>query len=135
LTDFFHFFGISLPPLGAYWAGSFYIDSGQSVPYSYLMNSSEQPFHRMLQVVADPARRRILQALKKSRGNSLGKGKGLCASDIERQVSLSQPTISHHMAVLAKAGLVHATKLGQWVWYRRNERAITRLLRTLRQSL
>jgi len=99
------------------------------------MSSSEQSFHRMLQAVADPTRRRILQALRKTGGCSLGKETGLCASDIEARVSLSQPTISHHMAILSKAELVHATKLGQWMWYRRNEAAITRLLRTLRQSL
>jgi DNA-binding transcriptional ArsR family regulator len=99
------------------------------------MDKAEQSIHLMLQAVADPTRRRILQALKKPGGCSLGKETGLCASDIETRVSLSQPTISHHMAILAKAELVHATKIGQWMWYRRNQAAITRLLRALRQTL
>ena len=48
----------------------------------------------------------------------------MCASDIEQRIHLSQPTISHHMAILTKAGVVEAKKLGLWVWYRRNEGAL-----------
>ena len=48
---------------------------------------------------------------------------------------LSQPTISHHMAILTKAGLVEATKKGQWRWYRRNEKAIRGMVKTLRGKL
>ena len=44
-----------------------------------------------LHAIAEPARRRILQALKEKGGNSLGKGTGLCACDIEERVKLSQP--------------------------------------------
>jgi DNA-binding transcriptional ArsR family regulator len=50
-------------------------------------------------------------------------------------MQLSQPTISHHMAVLKNAGLVQAQKLGLWTWYRRDETAIRELVRTLRKSL
>ena len=99
------------------------------------MDSEEQSFHRMLQAVADPNRRRILKILKEPGGCSLGKKTGMCASDIETRVALSQPTISHHMAILTQAELVHSKKLGQWMWYRRNEAAIAKFLRRLRQSL
>ena len=78
----------------------------------------------MLHAIADPTRRRILQALKERGACSIGKDVGLCASDIEPRVHLSQPTISHHMSILTKAGLVEAKKLGQWRWYRRNESAL-----------
>jgi len=50
-------------------------------------------------------------------------------------VRLSQPTISHHMAILTKAGLVEAVKKGQWRWYRRNEKALRRLVKSLRTHL
>jgi DNA-binding transcriptional ArsR family regulator len=99
------------------------------------MNSEEQNLNRFLQAVADPARRRILQALKERGGCSIGKDVGLCASDIEVRVHLSQPTISHHMSILKKAGLVEAKKLGQWMWYRRNETALRAIVRELRESL
>lgn len=92
-------------------------------------------FDLMLDAIADPARRQILQALKERGGCSLGKEEGLCASDIEVRVHLSQPTISHHMRILTKAGLVEATKVGQWMWYRRNEKALREFARKLRESL
>jgi DNA-binding transcriptional ArsR family regulator len=59
----------------------------------------------------------------------------LCAGDIEKRIQLSQPTISHHMAILTKAGLVEATKQGQWRWYRRNEKAIRQMVKVLRGKL
>jgi DNA-binding transcriptional ArsR family regulator len=99
------------------------------------MTNSEQMLDRILHAIADPVRRRILQVLKERGGCSLGKDVGLCASDIERRVQLSQPTISHHMAILKKAGLVESQKLGQWVWYRRNEAALRSFARNLKRSL
>jgi DNA-binding transcriptional ArsR family regulator len=99
------------------------------------MKYSEQELNRILRAIADPTRRKILQALKARGECSLGKDVGLCASDIEGRVPLSQPTISHHMSVLTKAGLVEAKKLGLWMWYRRNDVALRELARTLREGL
>jgi DNA-binding transcriptional ArsR family regulator len=95
---------------------------------------------RTLHAIADPTRRRILGALKQrapatSGVPAPGKHAGLCAGDIEERVHLSQPTISHHMAILTKAGLVDAVKQGQWRWYRRNEKALRRLAKSLRTQL
>jgi len=39
------------------------------------------------------------------------------------------------MSILTKAGLVEATKHGQWRWYRRNEKAIRQVVRALRGKL
>jgi DNA-binding transcriptional ArsR family regulator len=93
-----------------------------------------------LHAVADPTRRRILGALKlrgpaSTSAPATGKHTGLCAGDIEERVRLSQPTISHHMAILTKAGLVEVVKQGQWRWYRRNEKALRRLVKSLRTQL
>jgi len=99
------------------------------------MIDPEQVLNRSLHAVADPARRRILQVLKERGACSIGKDVGLCASDIEARVHLSQPTISHHMSILKKAGLVEATKLGQWMWYRRDEAALRGFARELRERL
>jgi ArsR family transcriptional regulator len=113
-----------------------YIDNHRSPVYCYLiMSDPEQTLNRMLHAVADPTRRRILQALKERGACSIGKDVGLCASDIEPRVHLSQPTISHHMSILKKAGLVEAKKLGQWMWYRRDETALREFARQLRESL
>ncbi|MCU1296891.1 MAG: transcriptional regulator, ArsR family [Acidobacteriaceae bacterium] len=96
---------------------------------------SEQKLTLIMQAVADPARRKILRALREKGACSIGKATGLCASDIEMRIQLSQPTISHHMSILKKAGLVDAEKLGQWMWYRRNEAALKECTRMLRESL
>jgi DNA-binding transcriptional ArsR family regulator len=109
--------------------------------------SADATLDRVLHAIADPTRRLILQALKdvpsaaksmtaKSRTRGSGdSGSCLCAGDIEGRVKLSQPTISHHMAILTKAGLVEANKQGQWRWYRRNEKAIRQVVKTLRGKL
>jgi len=88
-----------------------------------------------LQAIVDPARRRILRALTEKGGCSLEKETGLCSSDIEQRMNLAQPTISHHMRVLEKAGLVHAKREGHWRWYRRNEKLINEMLKGLRRQL
>jgi ArsR family transcriptional regulator len=106
------------------------------------MSATEASLDRALHAIADPTRRRILQALKGGeaeakamRQRAGASGPCLCAGDIEACVRLSQPTISHHMAILTKAGLVEATKKGQWRWYRRNEKAIRLMVKTLRGKL
>jgi DNA-binding transcriptional ArsR family regulator len=109
------------------------IDKRQFPDYCWSM--SEQSLNRLLQAIADPTRRRILQSLKERGACSIGKEVGLCACDVEHRIHLSQPTVSHHMGVLKKAGLVEARKQGQWMWYRRNEKTISELARQLRATL
>ena len=103
------------------------------------MSSNESSLDRALHAITDPTRRRILKALKEGEAEAKAQkaetGPCLCAGDIEERVRLSQPTISHHMAILTKAGLVEATKKGQWRWYRRNEKAIRLVVKTLRGKL
>jgi DNA-binding transcriptional ArsR family regulator len=103
--------------------------------------SSDSALDRALHAIADPTRRRILQVLKE-RGSEAkpgaekpAPGPCLCGGEIEERIRLSQPTISHHMAILTKAGLVEATKQGQWRWYRRNEKAIRGVVKSLRGKL
>lgn len=102
--------------------------------------SSEASLDRALHAIADPTRRRILLVLKQGTESKTPAPKHihsscLCGGDIEERVQLSQPTISHHMGILTKAGLVEATKHGQWRWYRRNEKAIRQVVKTLRGKL
>lgn len=104
--------------------------------------SADTSLDRVLHALADPTRRLILQTLKEGAMAARAAGKDatgskscLCAGDIEERVKLSQPTISHHMAILTKAGLVEASKQGQWRWYRRNEKAIRQMVKMLRGKL
>lgn len=101
--------------------------------------SDDATLGRVLHAIADPTRRRILLALKEGAAGAKAKDSGmgtcLCGGDIEERVRLSQPTISHHMAILTKAGLVEMTKRGQWRWYRRNDKALRQLVKTLKGKL
>jgi ArsR family transcriptional regulator, arsenate/arsenite/antimonite-responsive transcriptional repressor len=88
-----------------------------------------------LKAIADPARIKILRLLKAKGQCSIGKGVGMCACDVQDHVRLSQPTISHHMAILRKAGLVVAEKHGLWMWYRRDEDSIKKLGKALNTNI
>ena len=101
----------------------------------HTMTNPVPSLDRTLHAIADPTRRRILGALKQRGASVAGKNIGLCAGDVQERVRLSQPTISHHMTILTKAGLVEAVKQGQWRWYRRNEKALRRLVKSLRAQL
>jgi ArsR family transcriptional regulator len=98
------------------------------------MSASDASLDRALHAIADPTRRRILQALREGAKTKDHDG-CLCAGDIEERIHLSQPTISHHMGILTKAGLVEASKQGQWRWYRRNQKAIRSVVKALRGKL
>lgn len=99
------------------------------------MSESSSSLDQFLHAISDPTRRVILRALLEKGANSLGKETGLCAADIEQRVKLAQPTVSHHMKILEKANLVHATREGHWRWYRRNEKLIREMVKKLKTSL
>ena len=40
-----------------------------------------------------------------------------CACQILEKLRITQPTLSHHMAVLVASGLVQAERRGKWVFY------------------
>ena len=65
-----------------------------------------------LGALADPVRLQILSMIAASAGGEV------CACDFVGPIGKSQPTVSHHLKVLAEAGLVNGDKRGRWVWYR-----------------
>jgi ArsR family transcriptional regulator len=99
------------------------------------MSDAAANLDRFLHAIADPTRRRILRALKEKGGCSIDKETGLCAFDIEQRVELAQPTVSHHMRILEKAGVVEAKREGHWRWYRRNEKLIAEMTREMKGEL
>lgn len=95
------------------------------------MKAATDKLSLALRAVADPNRRKILRLLRTKGTHRPGEPSGLNASDIEAKVKLAQPTISHHMKILKKAGLIEIQKTGTWVWYRRSEGS----LKTLRSNI
>lgn len=70
----------------------------------------------MFHALADPTRLRILELLKTETE--------LCVSDIAAHFDIKQPSISHHLDVLKRAGLVSSEKRGREVYYRFDTSAI-----------
>jgi len=92
---------------------------------------------QQLKALADPTRRRIVELLRRKGCCSCelisAADPGLCLCDLESQLGLSQPTITHHVQVLREAGLIATRKLGRWLYCRRNEEALDRLSDRLRK--
>jgi ArsR family transcriptional regulator len=66
---------------------------------------------RSLKALADPARLRILSIV------SAHADQEACVCDLTDQLTLSQPTISHHLKVLVEAGFLSRAKRGTWSYY------------------
>jgi ArsR family transcriptional regulator len=93
----------------------------------------------VIKALANPVRRDILMWLKnphasfQSQVHSLELG--VCAGKIFEKAKLSQSTISAHLAILQKAQLITARKVGQWIYYSRNETLIQEFLQQINQEL
>jgi ArsR family transcriptional regulator len=48
----------------------------------------------------------------------------LCVGDVVEQTGVSQPTVSHHLAILREAGLVSARREGKQIFYTLNQDAV-----------
>lgn len=70
--------------------------------------------------LGDPARLKVLEFLMRPDAECCSKEDRVCACDLETLLGLSQPAVSHHMKILAQAGLVSCEKDGRWVFYRVN---------------
>lgn len=64
----------------------------------------------LFKALSDPTRMEIF-ALVAARPEPL------CVCDIVSRFELTQPTISHHLRILRRAGLVTATRRGTWAYY------------------
>ncbi len=88
----------------------------------------------ILKALAHPMRMEILTWLKEPQAHFSSQehplDMGVCAGQFER-CGLSQSTVSSHLAVLQRAGLVTTRRVGQWVFYRRNEETIAAFLKTI----
>jgi arsenate reductase len=62
--------------------------------------------------LADPVRLRLLNLLATADAGEV------CVCDLTGPVGKSQPTVSHHLKILADAGLISGRKEGRWVQYR-----------------
>ncbi|QAY63110.1 ArsR family transcriptional regulator [Xylanimonas allomyrinae] len=66
---------------------------------------------RTFKALSDPARVRLLSIIAAAPEGDA------CICDLTEPVGLSQPTVSHHMKLLAEAGLVTREQRGRWAHY------------------
>jgi DNA-binding transcriptional ArsR family regulator len=89
--------------------------------------------------LANPVRREILARLRDPQTHFAEQAfpldHGVCAGLIDAQCGLSQSTVSAHLAALQKAGLVTSKRVGQWVFFKRNEAVIEAFLAQMNQQL
>ncbi len=91
--------------------------------------------------LASPKRLQILEWLKDpvahfppQRDGDLVKD-GVCVVFIADKLGVAQPTATTHLQTLARAGLVTSKRLGQWTFYKRDEKAIAAFARQVRAEL
>lgn len=65
-----------------------------------------------LKAIADPARLRLLSLIQAQPNHEA------CVCHLTDPLGLSQPTVSHHLKVLLKAGLVEREQRGSWAFFR-----------------
>jgi DNA-binding transcriptional ArsR family regulator len=89
--------------------------------------------------LANPVRRDILNWLKDPHVHFAHQQHslelGVCAGLIDARTGLSQSTVSAHLATLQRAGLVASQRVGQWIYYKRNEDTIQAFLDHMNQGL
>ena len=83
---------------------------------------------RVFKALGDPTRVRLLSLI------SAGEGGEACICDLTEPVGLSQGTVSHHMKLLADAGLVTREQRGKWAYFSLNAAALDAAADALRTS-
>ena len=68
-------------------------------------------FSGLFKALADPTRRNILHLLR---------SRAMTPSDILAKLEVSQPTLSHHLDILKRSGLVDSEREGQFIRYSLN---------------
>ena len=95
--------------------------------------------NEIIKALANPARREILAWLKTPEKTFPGQEHsfelGVCAGKIFEKAGLSQSTVSAHLATMQRAGLVTSRKVGQWIFYARNEALINQFLKRIQSDL
>jgi ArsR family transcriptional regulator len=81
-----------------------------------------------MRAIAHPLRRKILGWLKDPRlsfpEQAYGQDLGVCVGQIVSRCDVSKSTVSSHLALLKRAGLVELTQTGSVHFLRRNDKTI-----------
>ncbi|MEM8706552.1 MAG: metalloregulator ArsR/SmtB family transcription factor [Actinomycetota bacterium] len=73
----------------------------------------------VLKALADPVRLRLVSVVAEA-GEA-------CACDLPAILDRAQPTVSHHLSQLVKAGILEREQRGKWAWFSVNEDRIAQV--------
>jgi ArsR family transcriptional regulator len=59
---------------------------------------------------------------------------GVCGALIAAKLEVSQPTVSEHLKILARAGLIRPRRIKQWTFYKRDEKEIAAAKRAIAKA-
>lgn len=66
----------------------------------------------VLKALADPVRLRLVSIIATAESGEV------CTCDLPALVDRTQPTVSHHLSLLVKAGVLEREQRGKWAWFR-----------------
>jgi ArsR family transcriptional regulator, arsenate/arsenite/antimonite-responsive transcriptional repressor len=66
----------------------------------------------VLKALADPVRLRLVSIVATAPAGEV------CACELPELLGRSQATISHHLSLLVRAGLIDREQRGKWAWFR-----------------
>jgi len=94
----------------------------------------------IFKALSNKTRLQILQWLKEPEVNfpsqqEYGFTNGVCVGQIQAKAGLTQSTVSEYLALMQRTGLVTATRVGQWTYYKRNEEAFATLSKLIESEL
>lgn len=75
----------------------------------------------LFKAIGDPVRLRLLSLIACHEGGEA------CVCELTSAFELTDPTISHHLKVLKRAGLIDSQRRGTWVYYWVNPAVLERL--------
>jgi ArsR family transcriptional regulator len=94
-----------------------------------LTTADAEQLARAFKALGDPSRVKLLSVIAAAGGGEA------CVCDLLASVSLSQPTVSHHLKILVDAGLLSREQRGKWAYYRVDQDALASIGESLRPVL
>jgi ArsR family transcriptional regulator, arsenate/arsenite/antimonite-responsive transcriptional repressor len=79
----------------------------------------------LFRLLSDPVRLRLLSLIANAPGGEA------CVCELVEPLARTQPTVSHHLAALTEAGLLHREQRGRWAYYRVDTDRIAQLRNAL----
>jgi ArsR family transcriptional regulator, arsenate/arsenite/antimonite-responsive transcriptional repressor len=92
----------------------------EPVVYPDIERDQAERMGRIAKALGDPIRMQLVDVLRKHAGE-------VCVCELVPLFDLSQPTVSHHLKVLKRAGIVGSERRGLWAYYYVNPDALEEL--------